>query len=190
MSTMSTMHEVERRYKIAPGSVQDLQRVLNDMGFSPSYSQYQIDEYYTSKHKDFISSEECLRIRSVDSDIILTWKPPSTDDMRAAPEFWKQEIEFGVSASADIVRSFLQALDFLPYVTVAKRRRAFADQTGTEVAFDEVQGLGSFIEIEIQSDDIEEARATILRVSEALRLPDDDISTVPYRDLVASRGKE
>ena len=186
MPSESVVHEVERRYRISADEIPAVKERLLSMGFTLAHDQRQVDEYYTSKYKDFIASRECLRIRSLGSRTILTWKPPSTDDMRKAPEFWKQEIEFGVEAEIAVVQQFLVALDFVPYVTVTKIRRAYTSPSGIEVSFDEVAGLGHFIELEIQTADVDEGRANIVQMSEALGLNAESISTVPYRDLVAT----
>jgi adenylate cyclase, class 2 len=185
MTTESGVHEVERRYRVSSSRMPQVEACLDDMGFSRAYTQRQVDQYYTSKHKDFISTRECLRIRFIDGRrTVLTWKPPSTDEMRAASEFWKQEIEFAVDASLDTVKQFLIALDFVPYVTVDKTRTAYHNSAGVEIALDEVIGLGWFVELEVQSAYIDAARKEILRLAEELDLKEGNISTIPYRDLV------
>jgi adenylate cyclase, class 2 len=186
MPSKSVIHEVERRYRISAEATSAVKVRLMGLGFAFAYNQRQVDEYYTSKYKDFIASRECLRIRSLDSRTVLTWKPPSTDDMRMASEFWKQEVEFGVEAERAVVQQFLVALDFVPYVTVTKTRTAYTNPFGIEVALDEVEGLGHFIELETQTANVDEGRANIVAVSEALGLSTEDISTIPYRDLVAA----
>jgi len=180
----SLPHEVERRYKVKESDLPEIRTKLSRLGFEQAYVQHQADEYFTSRHKDFIASEECLRIRSVDSATILTWKPPTTDEMRIAPEFWKQELEFPVDASPEMVRQFLVALDFISYTVVDKVRNTYRDQSGVEVSIDQVDRLGTFIEIEIKSMDVEQARQDLVQVAKELTLDDGDISIVPYRDLV------
>jgi adenylate cyclase class 2 len=183
------VHEVERRYSVSEKQMSAVKEVLCASGFGFSYRQHQVDEYFTSKHKDFISTEECLRIRSIDSSTIFTWKPPSTEEILKSADYWKEEVEFPVDASPSKAKRFLTALDFVSYVTVEKIREAYADDLGSEVACDEVSGLGFFVELEIQSRDIESARKSISQLAENLGLKDEDLSTVPYRDLVFETSK-
>lgn len=190
MADESVIHEVERRYSISAEQIGEVKEALMSSGFSFSYRQHQVDEYFTSKHKDFISTEECLRIRSIDSSTILTWKPPSTEEILKSADYWKEEVEFPVNANPSKVKRFLTALDFVSYVTVEKIREAYADGQGGEVACDEVTGLGFFVELEIQSKDIENARKNIAQLAETLGLKDENLSTVPYRDLVFEAEKK
>ena len=188
MTVEPAICEVERRYSITVNNLPQIEQKLTELRFKPSYLQHQIDEYFTSKHKDFISSEECLRIRSINDRTILTWKPPTTTDMRSAPEFWKEEIEFAVAAQPRLIKRFLEALDFIPYVTVEKVRTAYINSIGVEISIDKVSHLGTFMEIEIKSADVARARRQLADLARDLHLSDADISDVPYRDLVATKS--
>jgi predicted adenylyl cyclase CyaB len=177
------MHEVERRYKTDEAMATTLQARLEALGFQQSESTRQIDEYFTSETHDFIVSEECLRIRQTNGLTLMTWKPPSSDQIKAAQDYWKPEIEFAVDASADTARSFLTSLRFIPYVVVDKLRTSYRRGT-VEVAIDDVASAGYFVEVEIQSVDVDAARAELDSIAKELGIDGYPQSTIPYRDIV------
>lgn len=144
----------------------------------------QKDIYFTSLHKDFLASEECLRIRSSPSGDVVTWKPPTTDSMRTHDQFWKEELDIDITGQVEQIRRLLTVLDFKEVVTVVKHRRVFRVDAETTVSLDIIASLGGFIEIETIGS-IEEAGT---RKNEAI-LTELDLSgypkiDVPYRDLV------
>ena len=85
------------------------------------------------------------------------------------------------------MKQFLQTLGFIYVHSVVKQRRkgrlVFQNQT-VEVALDEVEGLGLFIEFEIVTGEEELKAATdlLVRLSESLSLGDG--ITVGYLDLL------
>jgi adenylate cyclase class 2 len=176
--------EVEQRYALSGRSPSAIAARLKDLGFVEQSLISQRDTYFTSRHKDFIASEECLRVREVDARAELTWKPPSTDEMRGATAFWKEEIDVDVTGQVDDVLRMLRMLDFVEYVVVAKDRRVFVLPDGVEVAIDSVQGVGSFVELEIKAEDPGPALARLQQLADQLELDPAWVSKVPYRDLV------
>ena len=85
------------------------------------------------------------------------------------------------------MKQFMQTLGFIYVHSVVKQRRkgklVFQNQT-VEVALDEVEGLGLFIEFEIVTGEEELKAATdlLVRLSESLSLGDG--ITVGYLDLL------
>jgi adenylate cyclase class 2 len=175
--------EVEIRYALGDSSVDDWHQRLARAGFTLHDMVNQHDTYFTSLHKDFIATEECLRIRDSGEAIVLTWKPPSTAEMQASPIFWKEEVDLDVTTQSEIARRLLDALDFIEYVQVEKERRVYRRGT-VEAGLDLVTQVGLFIELEIKTPDRLQGEQELLAVVSELALPNDCLSTTPYRDLV------
>jgi predicted adenylyl cyclase CyaB len=180
--------EIELRFKVPKAYSAELQRRLADAGFKAIGEVRQKDVYFTNRHKDFIENEECLRLRQEDGSVTLTWKPPSSDEMKAAPDFWKREIDLDLAEQLEVARDLLHALDFLEYVTVEKVRSVFINEGGVEVALDSVAHVGDFVEIEVKSAEVDRGRELIRQIAVKLGLSDSWLSTTPYRDLVKASG--
>ncbi|MCK0138918.1 class IV adenylate cyclase [Aliiroseovarius sp. F47248L] len=182
---MQEIFEIELRYRLGSEvlAVEFGKNVLNQ-GFKVEASLSQEDIYYSSKHKDFIESEECLRIRTVDGRSEITWKPPSTADMKVADEFWKEEVDLQIGSQHDIAKKMLNALDFFEVATVEKQRQSFVGPEGVEVSIDVVKGVGAFVELEVKHHDPDHGKRVIRRTAEGLGLAASEICRTPYRDLV------
>ena len=74
---------------------------------------------------------------------------------------------------------------------VRKRRHLFLLEH-TRIHLDEVEGLGSFVELEtvLSSQSEEEARAELQRIAAALELRPEDRVAVSYVDLLVTLGRE
>lgn len=121
-------------------------RFLNANG-EPVGETVQTDSYFTPQHRDFLGVEfpyEWLRLRETDKGCSITYKhfhPENTEKTDYCDEF-ETKID-------DIValRRIFDALDFKVLVVVEKRRSRWTFRN-TDVAIDNVKGLGSFIELE------------------------------------------
>lgn len=141
------------------------------------------DVYYTSKFKDFIGPEECLRIRTRDGVSELTWKPPTTTEMLDRQQYWKQELNIDLGAQALLMREMLTNLDFIEYVVVEKDRHEFSVDNATTVTVDELKGVGVFVEVETMCEDAELGTAKNTTVLNSLQLPTVKRVSRPYRDI-------
>jgi adenylate cyclase class 2 len=111
------------------------------------YESRQIDEYFNAPYRNFFAGErvdDWLRLRSEDSGKCSInykhWYQTETES------FYCDENESEVS-SADDMRRILTSLQFAPVIKLDKLRRAFR-LGDAEIAVDEVEGLGFFIEAE------------------------------------------
>ena len=185
------MFEVELRYSLRSLEVPEICQRLTELAFVHHADLIQRDIYYTSRYKDMIESEECLRIRTVDGESEITWKPPSTREMQCADAFWKREIDLPVGRHGPVAEELLEMLDFVQYCIVEKKRRLFirfADQV--EAAVDDVTGCGFFIELEKKSSEVEEAQMCLDELAKRLQLKKSSISKTPYRDIVKGAARE
>lgn len=109
-------------------------------GWESLPERHQWDTYFSHPCRDFAESDEALRIRRQDEECYLTYKGPKKDDFSKT----RKEIEVPTSEG---IGALLESLGFSEVHTVSKTRRPF--RKGSIMLFlDEVEGLGSFLEIE------------------------------------------
>ena len=105
----------------------------------------QVDEYFTPVHKNFVSIkpiEEWFRLREENGEYTINYKK------------WHYENGIGIYADEyetsvgekELARKIFLALDLRPLVVVNKTRKKFLFND-YEVAFDNVIGLGNFVEV-------------------------------------------
>lgn len=124
---------------------------LEQLGSHAHPRRQQRDCYYAHPVRDFATTDEALRIRVSDSITRLTYKGPLLDPVAKT----RRELEFEI-ASSEQAASLLEALGFRPVREVAKQRRPFVlvhDGHEIEVVIDEVESLGTFVELETLIDE-------------------------------------
>ena len=112
------------------------------------------DLYFNSPLHDFKESDEALRVRIKEEGARLTYKGPKLDKET------KSRLELTVKIdSPEEMEKILTALGFVRSAEVRKKRTKYALDDAI-VAFDEVEGLGSFVEVEISGDEDWEMQAS------------------------------
>ena len=165
--------EVEQKFPLS-GGVDEFVIQLLELGATEHEEIRQADRYFNHPVRDFAVTDEALRIRSVGDQNWLTWKGPKND----AKTKTRREIELplgGGAATTEQLAEVLQILAFHPVATVSKRRRQFSlqfDGREFEVVVDEVDGLGSFTEIELVTDQagLADAQQAVVQLGESLGL--------------------
>jgi adenylate cyclase class 2 len=165
------MIEVEAKFRIA--DVSALAARLEQLGATRCETVAQCDEYFAHPCRSFLETGEAFRVRTVGSENCLTYKGPLLDRSTKT----RNEIEVAVAAGSEglqQIRELLLALGFRSVRRIEKTRTTFELAWGEhfEVALDQVTGLGSFAEIETQSDSTrwEEARDRLLELAAMLEL--------------------
>lgn len=105
------------------------------------------DIYFQHPCRDFSKTDEALRIRikrfNGHFEGFLTYKGPKVDGESKT----RKEIEVVIS-DIDTHIDLLRSLGFKDVLTVVKIREKYYAEKGVNIALDEVEGLGKFIEIE------------------------------------------
>lgn len=142
-----------------------------------------IDHYFTVRHRDFMETKECLRVRELPEKGIsmLTYKPATTKKMEDAGFIWKDEMEIEVEDGM-VMSRILECLDCVRLATVHKAREKFVLR-GFNVVMDELKGVGHFMEIEMMGEDVKEAEEGMWKIIGELGLGREDVETENYRDL-------
>lgn len=131
------MIEVEVKAPAGPGTV----RAVEERGRRRGVEE-QEDVYFRHPCRDLAEADEALRVRRTDAGASLTYKGPR----RGGETKTREEVEVAVDG-AESARAVLEALGFEPLPPVRKTRTRYEVGDWT-VCLDEVEGLGSFVELD------------------------------------------
>ncbi len=151
------------------------ERVLG-LGGKYVKEEVQVDYYFNHPGRDFSVSDEALRIRCVGDSVFITYKGPKLDILTKT----REEVEVGV-ADFDKTREILLKLGFVEVSVVEKKRRFFS-VGDFSVMFDEVKGLGSFVEVEKQAEDYDPLEVVDFLIS--LGISEDSFERRSYLGLL------
>ena len=165
-------YEVEQKFPV--DSLSGIEAKLAAMGVAISPLRVEADLYYAHPARDFAVTDEALRIRRADSGVSLTYKGPKVD----ATTKTRHEIELPLGSepsSAEAWGGLLESLGFRPVAEVRKqRRKAIVAWQGRqiEMSLDELDQLGTFVELElvVAPDEVEAAKAHVASLAKALGL--------------------
>jgi len=118
------------------------------------------DEYFNHPCRDFAQTDEALRIRN---DGTLTYKGPKVDTDTKSREEINVKIE-----DMDGMRKLLIFLGFKPVAKVVKRRKYYKLEE-VIVTVDDVEGIGTFVEVECIGD-YEYCKKKVLQLADLLEL--------------------
>jgi len=107
------------------------------------------DIYLTHPQRDFSLTDEAFRIRSVSGSNVLTYKGPKLDPLSKT----RVEIEVNVDCLDD-TRELFERLGFTPAMEIVKTRRYYRHED-LDVCLDDVEGLGTYVEVEGRGTDID-----------------------------------
>jgi adenylate cyclase class 2 len=168
------VYEVELKVRADHEPVRE---TLGTLGATPRRRVRQVDTYYDAPHRDFAETDEAFRLRrefqGETETAKLTYKGPLVEAASKTREEHEVEVSDGLEADA-----IAEGLGFTPAATVEKDREFFEVDDYT-VTLDAVDGLGTFVEVEIEvEDDIEPAREGAADLLGRLGLdPEDQIRT-------------
>jgi len=168
------MLEVEQKFAIADRDA--LIDRLEHLGATRGVCLEQQDFYFRHPVRNFAETDEAIRIRRNGSDNRITYKGPK----RATVSKVRKEIELAFESGQpafEQLAEMLELLGFQPLRTVKKRRTPFTylhDQHAFEITVDEVEGLGTFAEIELLAEEsgLQKAESAIIQLAESLKLSD------------------
>lgn len=147
------MYEVEQKHAV--NDVSALRARLAERSVVLQPAEWQSDRYFAHPARDFAATDEALRIRTVGDRSFVTYKGPKLDTTTKTRRELELPLGDGDSDGSQFAE-LLMLLGFRPVATVCKQRRAFhIEHRGRRVqgALDEVDGLGTFIELELVADE-------------------------------------
>ncbi len=171
------MLEIELKCPCA--DLEALEKRLVALGAEPTGDLEQNDVYFIHPCRDFVATDEALRVRRQGDGSTLHYKGPRVDLVTKTRE------EIGVPlVDEGAMMLVLERLGFRSGPMVIKSRRTFLLH-GVEVSLDRVQGLDGYVELEIMGDDLESGRKRLLRLRDLLGLRGSEMRS--YLDLIETQ---
>jgi adenylate cyclase class 2 len=183
-------YEVEQKFYVdALSAVED---VLRRLGSSPGAPTTQVDTYFSHPARDFHVTDEALRLRRIDDINRITYKGPKIDRTTKT----RRELELELPRGAEFAAGYQELLSLLGFEKVIdvrkERRETSLPWRGwvITVSLDTVDGLGSFVELELQTDDkdLERARQALAACAAELGLHRNE--RLSYCELLLQRRAE
>jgi len=176
MSRPPQQFEVEQKFRVA--SLAEVRRRLVELGATLTPPIDQADTYFSHPARNFVLTDEALRLRRVGDVNCITYKGPKIDTQTKTRRELELPLAAGVAAFEQYVELLL-TLGFGQVATVRKRREpAHLAWQGheIEVALDTVEGVGEFAELEIGADEsgLEVAKGAIASLAKQLGLADSE----------------
>jgi adenylate cyclase class 2 len=191
------VYEVELKFRVEDPAALDRKLIALAARFRDPVTQ--VDRYFAHPSRDFVRTDEALRLRQTGDDVAITWKGPRIDTATKT----RRELELdlaplspaagrppGGAATIERWTELLEALGFRRVREVVKRRRpARVPWQGAEVdvAVDELAGLGTFLELEIlaRQGELPQARGCLESLARELGCTDPERRS--YLELVLER---
>jgi len=148
---------IEYEVKIRVMGLGPIRDRLMALGIRLTGSIVEKDLYFNSPTRNFGMTDEALRIRSTGEETTLTYKGPKLGLLGVKA---REELIVRVGDGKTLGEILIQ-LGFTRTAEIAKRRETYRVE-GTYVALDDVEGLGSFVEIEAPAGLGEEEAVTLI----------------------------
>jgi adenylate cyclase, class 2 len=199
--SQSASIEVELKFRVH--DPKSLHTKLDSLSPSTASIEAHCDTYFRHPCRDFAATREALRIRRVTTRSVnhegltrestearVTYKGPHLPGLVKA----RRELEWSLEpsdAGGNNLEALLVHLGFEPVASVKKQRSSSQlMRAGREVtiALDEVESVGSFVEVEVLAvgeDDVAAAREIVAGVASELGLQSPEIRS--YLSLLLSR---
>ncbi len=156
--------EVEAKFRLKEGELEKIEEKVKELA-DFVIDKIEEDTYFSFAFRDFSQTDEAVRIRKDVEGVTLTYKGPKIDPetktreeikVRVLPEDYEKAI------------AFLEKLGLKKFAIVKKRRRIYR-KGKTLICLDSLEGLGDFIEIEVE-DEMNAGKAEIFRLAKSLGL--------------------
>lgn len=181
--------EVEQKFHVHDSA--EIEARLTEREITLSPPELQVDRYFNHPSRDFAQTDEAFRIRQVGHDNYVTYKGPKLDQTTKT----RREIEVAIAPGAQAGVQFtelLVSLGFRPVAEVRKqRRKASIEPSGhrIEIVLDDVEHVGTFIELECLADQrsVESAKDAIATLAAELGLAENERKS--YLELLLGQSR-
>ena len=174
------MLEVELKVKVQ--SLEPVRRQLLEKGAVCSGRIHEHDIYYNAPHRDFGVTDEAVRVRYTNDHAVVTYKGAKIKKFGLKA---REELNTAVE-SGEVFETMLNRLGFTKTTEVNKWRENF-QFSDAAISLDEVDELGTFVEIEIMAED-ENSNAAVLiqRIAKEIGVSGEPI-LASYLELLLSK---
>jgi adenylate cyclase class 2 len=169
---MTKRYEVELKFRIE--TARPIEVELQQNGAVEVDLVSHIDRYFNHPLRDFRSTDEAFRIRSIGEVNCVTYKGAVHGTVAKTRHEIEVEFEEGAKAAQQLF-DMVQLLSFRFVREVRKTRRSYSlskNQFDFVLAVDDVPGLGRFLEIEVlaENDRREAAESAVWELARELNL--------------------
>ena len=155
---------LEIELKVRVNSLEHVRRKLEQRKARFCGRVHEHDVYYNAPHRDFSSTDEALRVRYADGKAVVTYKGAKIKNLGLKA---REELNTAIQ-SGEIFENILARLGFVRTAEVNKWRENYSCGNAS-VALDDVEHLGTFVEIEVLADaDAQNAKTGIERLAKEL----------------------
>ncbi|MGQ9844098.1 MAG: class IV adenylate cyclase [Spirochaetota bacterium] len=153
-----------------------IKKTIVDAGGAFISTELEDDCYFNHPSRDFGKTDEALRIRRVNDTYYLTYKGPKLGGISKTR--YEKEVQI---FDADGLKDILKKLGFVLYGRVQKKRDVYLLNEVT-ICCDDVTGLGTFVELEMMSNNREEAEKWLFALASTLGL--SNFITASYLEML------
>ncbi len=184
------MLEIELKASLSGINTGQLRDALKETGFTKGLRKEETDLYFNGNDRDFRKTDEALRLRqslvlSADSPAaktFITYKGSKVDDRSQT----RPELETAVGDFA-VMKELLEKLGYTEVMTVRKEREYYHRENVT-ICLDQVDGLGSFIELEQVEKDLTTKKEAVidqlLDLLASFQIPKENLLRQSYLELL------
>jgi adenylate cyclase class 2 len=155
------MLEIEAKFRVE--KIDEIEEKLKEVA-EFVVEKIEEDVYFTSELRDFSETDEAVRIRRDAEGVSLTYKGPKIDAETKSREEVKVRI-FPEDYENAIL--FLEKIGLRRFAKVKKRRKIYRIGNAL-VCIDKLDNLGDFVEIEVESPDLETGKQRIFSLAKTL----------------------
>ena len=174
------MLEVELKVKVL--SLEPVRKHLLEKGAVCSGRIHEHDIYYNAPHRDFGVTDEAVRVRYTNDHAVVTYKGAKIKKFGLKA---REELNTAVE-SGEVFETMLNRLGFTKTTEVNKWRENYRFSDAA-ISLDEVDELGTFVEIEIMAEDENShAAVQIQRIAKEIGVSGEPI-LASYLELLLSK---
>ena len=164
--------EVEVKFRYRDGVEEKLREIAELI-----IEKFEHDFYFNHPCRDFKKTDEAVRIRRDVEGVTITYNGPKVDSETKSREEVKVKVD-----SFENAAELLKKLGFKPVEEVKKTRKIYRVGDAI-VCVDEVEGVGRFVEIEIESESIKD-KEKLFEIAELLGYSRDESITQSYLEMI------
>jgi len=164
--------EVEVKFRYKEGVEERLQEIAELI-----IEKFEHDTYFNHPCRDFKDTDEAVRVRKDVEGVTVTYKGPKVDFETKS----REEIKIRVDSFENAV-AFLRKLGFRPVKDVKKVRKIYRLKDAI-ICVDDVESAGKFVEIEIESENIDD-KEKLFDIAKLLGYSRSESITKSYLEII------
>lgn len=186
------MLEVEIKACLGDITIKELQTAAERRGFVFDKTLHEVDIYFNGNNRDFLKTDEALRLRSYKNltagtgETVVTYKGPKLDKVSNTRLEYETQI-----GDLKIMKDLLTALGYQAVFSVEKTREEWAlykeGSPRVTLCLDEVKNLGSYLELETLVEKEEEKQAAVeelLALLDGFKIQRENLTRKSYLEML------